>query len=126
MIKSLYLYFFSLILLSSCAGNLRVSLKGCEISEAQIADITGNTQGKFEPDRIFTAKLWSTGMTSDSINDVVLKDILAEQGISCVSVKNLRYTLGQSFWDQIFSVVPFIQRSSLKVELVKTEDAVGF
>ncbi len=118
--------FLTLLCCASCAGNLRVSLKECEISQAQFADITGNSNGEFKPDRTFTTKLWSTGIGPDSVTDVVLKDVLSEQGVSCVSVKYLRYTIGQSFWDQIFSVIPFVQRSSLKVEVVKTDDAVGF
>lgn len=126
MIRSFFISAILLLLLGSCAGNLRVSLKGCEISQVQIADTSGKTQGKFEPDRSFTTKIWSFGMAEDSVTEVTLKDVLIEQGVSCVNIKTLRYTLGQSFWDQIFSVVPLIQRSSLKVEMVKTADAVGF
>jgi len=106
-----------LILLSGCAGSLRVSMKDCLQSSAQFAQITGKNKNSFHADHTFTTKVWSYGISSDSPIEVELKDILADHGFNCVNIKYMRYTLGQSLWDQVFSVVPFIQRSSIKVEL---------
>ncbi len=106
----------------SCAGNIRVKMDDCDISEAEIS----RTREKFNVDKRFTAKIWSYGIMEDSATEVQIKDVLREQGLSCVNIKYIRFRMGQSFWDQIFSIVPFIQRTSLRIEVMKTEDAVGF
>jgi len=116
------LYFFFLCTLFSCAGSLRLKLEECNISDLQIAQ----TNRAFTVDRSFTTKIWSYGISSDSVTDISLKEVLGEKAISCVNIKYIRYTIGQSFWDQLFSIIPFIQRNSLKIEVMKTQDAVGF
>jgi hypothetical protein len=111
-----------LMSLFSCAGNLRLNMDRCETSESEFA----NTKEEFTIDKSFTAKVWSFGLLASQVNDIPLKDLLREQAISCVNVKYLRYTIGQSFWDQLLSVVPYIQRSSIKIEVMKTKDTTAF
>ena len=106
-----------LILLSSCAGSLHVSMKNCLKSRVQFAQVNARDASTFHADHTFTTKFWSYGISSERPTDVELKDVLTDNGYSCVNIKYMRYTLGQSLWDQVFSVVPFIQRSSIKVEL---------
>lgn len=117
MINIKYLTLFSLFFLSSCAGSLRVSLKNCPNSSAQFAQITGKDSSSFHPDHSFTTKFWSYGISYDSPSEVDLKDVLTDNGFNCENIKYIRYTLGQSSWDQMFSIVPFVQRSSIKIEV---------
>jgi hypothetical protein len=42
---------------------------------------------------------------------------MAEKEIECRSIAYLRYKIGQSFWDQIFSILPFMQRMTIEVEV---------
>tara|TARA_Y100000780_G_C13696027_1_gene422617 strand:+ start:56625 stop:57002 length:378 start_codon:yes stop_codon:yes gene_type:complete len=118
----IYILLFLGPLFTSCAGNLSLKLDDCNIAQTQIAP----TNTVFNIDRSFTTKVWSYGISSDSKTSLSLKDILREKALSCVNIKYIRYTIGQSFWDQLFSIIPFIQRSSIKIEVMKTEDAVGF
>jgi len=73
---------------------------------------------RFVPNVVWQEKYWSYGGEEDSSETTNLGELLAHKQIECKKVKFLRLTTGQTFWDQIFSIVPFIQRMTLNIELM--------
>lgn len=101
-------------LLSSCAGGVRLVQKECIRSDARLAE----DQNAFRVDKKFSQKVWSMGSGESSASEVNLKEVLEGEDINCQNVKYIRYSIGQNFWDQIFSIVPFIQRSHVDYEVM--------
>lgn len=72
---------------------------------------------EFNPNKVWQRKVWTSGGNGQAPTTLTLKELLSEKEIECKSVKSLRYRIGQSFWDQIFSIVPYFQRMTLTVEV---------
>lgn len=101
-------------LLSSCAGSIKVSTRGCQSMKTEFA----HENMRFAPNVVWQEKYWTYGGGEDSSETTNLGELLADREIDCKKVKFLRLTTGQTFWDQIFSIVPFIQRMTLNIELM--------
>ncbi|MCR9203213.1 MAG: hypothetical protein NXH75_01450 [Halobacteriovoraceae bacterium] len=101
------------LFLSGCAGNVKILGRGCQTFNAEFVDINKG----FNPSKAWQRKVWTSGGASQKPTTLTIREILDEKEIECKSVKSIRYSIGQSFWDQIFSLVPYIQRMTLSVEV---------
>lgn len=108
-----YFLVLSLLLLSSCAGSVKIVGRGCQALAAQFVD----TNKEFNPNKVWQRKVWTYGGPEKSARTFTIYELLQEKEIECRQVAKLRYQIGQSFWDQIFSVFPFVQRMTVKVEV---------
>lgn len=99
--------------LHSCAGSVKISGKGCQTFKAQFVNINEG----FNPNKSWEQKVWTYSGSKESPVIFSLKELLAYKEIECKDVKSIRYKIGQSLWDQIFSMPPFIQRMTLTVEV---------
>ncbi len=108
----LSLLFFLLMFLSSCGGSLKVTGRGCQAFDAQFV----NANVFFKPNFTWQKKVWTFGGTRESATVLKLSEIMADKKIECRNLAFIRYQISQSFWDQIFSVFPFVQRMTLQVE----------
>lgn len=103
----------SFFLISSCAGSVKITGRGCQAFDGEFVNINK----EFRPDKVWQKKVWTHGGPESSARTFTLEELLLEKEIDCRKVGRLRYEIGQSFWDQIFSIVPFIQRMTIKVEV---------
>jgi hypothetical protein len=101
-----------LIFLSSCGGSLKVTGRGCQAFNAQFV----NANVFFKPNFTWQRKVWTFGGTKESAKVLTLSEIMSEKKIECRNLSFIRYQISQSFWDQIFSVFPFVQRMTLQIE----------
>lgn len=97
----------------SCAGNVKILGRGCQTFNAEFVDINK----EFSPNKIWQRKIWTKGGVSQKPTTLTIREILDEKEIECRNVLSIRYAVGQSFWDQIFSIVPYLQRMTLTVEV---------
>lgn len=103
----------SLIFFSSCAGSVKIVGRGCQTFDGQFMDINK----EFNPDKVWQKKVWTSGGPESSARTFTIEEVLLEKEIECRRVSRLRYKIGQSFWDQVFSIVPFVQRMTITVEV---------
>lgn len=103
----------TLLFLSSCAGSVRITGRGCTSKDAQFV----NRNVFFKPNKTWQKKVWSFGGEADDVKSFSLAEIMAEKEIDCRQIAYVRYKIGQSFWDQIFSFIPFMQRTTIEVEV---------
>lgn len=99
--------------ISSCAGSVRITGRGCVSKDAQFA----NKNVFFKPNIQWQKKVWSFGGEESDAKSYSLVELMSEKEIDCRNIAFLRYRISQSFWDQIFSVVPFMQRMTIEVEV---------
>ncbi len=102
-----------IVLFQGCAGSVRISGSGCQAFNAQIM----NKNEIFSPQHQWEKKLWTSGGSEDDAVVLLMRDLLAEKNFTCKQVKSIRYTISQNFMDQVFSIVPFRQRMTIKIEL---------
>ena len=104
--KGMLIHLSLLLLCSSCGGHLKLSTRGCDLGQA-VFD-TGDS------DVIYDDSLWHKN--SDGEKKVVyLKELLNEKKIECSRLKTVSYEVGQSFMDQLLSLVPFVRRSHIVI-----------
>lgn len=106
------LLLLSAVLMTSCGGSLKVTGRGCQAFDAQFV----NRNIIFQPNFTWQKKVWTFGGTESSASTLKLAEIMSEKKIECKNLAFIRYQISQSFWDQIFSVFPFVQRMTLQVE----------
>ena len=104
---------FTCSFLTSCAGSVRISGRGCISKDAQFV----NRNVLFKPNKVWQKKVWTFGGEADDVKSFSLVDLMSEREIDCKQIAYLRYKIGQSFWDQIFSIMPFMQRMTIDVEV---------
>jgi hypothetical protein len=105
--------FLSCFLFFGCAGNVKILGRGCQTFNAEFVDINKG----FNPNMVWQRKVWTRGGVSQKPTTLTIREILDDKEVECRKVKSIRYSVGQSFWDQIFSIVPYIQRMTLTVEI---------
>jgi hypothetical protein len=107
--RVVFFYLALLISLLGCAGNVGVTSRGCKASEAKIM----SEELEFQADYSWNKKVWSSSET----NLIRIKDLLVEKELDCSDVARVRYQVGQTFWDQLFSIFPFFSRMTVKVDV---------
>lgn len=105
--------FMLLFFLTGCAGGIRITGSGCQAFDAQLMSVNEI----FNPQHTWEKKLWTSGGSEEDSKVLLMRELLAEKNIACKQVKRIRYTISQNFLDQIFSIIPFRQRMTLKIEL---------
>lgn len=113
--KGAFLIF--ILALSSCAGSIKVTPKGCERADIQFF----NVENERVPTHIWQRTVWTFGGEESDVSEVELENLLADEDLKCADVRRIRYVFKQSIWDQIFSVFPLIQRSTLEVQVLATK-----
>lgn len=103
----------TLLIFSSCAGSVRVSGRGCTSLDGQFV----NKNVFFKPNKSWQKKVWTFGGEAEDVKSFSLAELMAEKEIDCRSIAHLRYKIGQSFWDQIFSFLPLMQRMTIEIEV---------
>ncbi len=101
----------SLLFLSSCAGNVGLTSRGCKASDAQVM----SEDKSFVADYSWDKKVWNSG----GVKMIRISNLLKEKEIDCTKVGRVRYQFAQTFWDQLFSVIPFISRMTVRLEVEK-------
>ena len=99
--------------LTSCAGSVKVLGRGCQTFDAQFMDVNKT----FSPDKTWQQKVWTYGGNKEKATTFTLRELLTSKEIECKNVQSLRITIGQSFWDQIFSMAIFAQRMTMTIEV---------
>lgn len=117
---SLLVSLIGLFFAVGCSGNLKVLGRGCRAFDAQFSD----SSAPFQPSQVWQKKVWTGGHFKERPTTVTLREVLKEKDLDCNEVRSLRYTVMQSFWDQIFSMAPFFERMTLKVEVEIKKDKV--
>ncbi len=102
-----------LMVTNGCAGSVKIAGRGCQTFEGQFM----NANAGFTPNKVWQKKVWTRGGSESSARLFNIEEILEEKEIKCDQVALIRYQVSQSFWDQVFSVFPFIQRMTVQVEV---------
>lgn len=100
-----------LLLLSGCStGHISLSPRNCEAKTASW-EIEES-----EKDFFFEHSIWFASTVSETPEIVRLKDILEVHDIDCRNLKAINFSVKNTLWDNIVSLMPFMSRSTFIFE----------
>ena len=84
-----------------------------------------SVNNSFNPSISWEKKVWTSGGAEDDAVIYLLKDLLKEKDLECKQVSKIRYGIEQNLMDQVFSIFPYWQRMTIKLEVeTKSSDSV--
>jgi hypothetical protein len=99
------------LFLFSCASGVKITSKYC------------NGPGKWEPNKLNRTKVVMEPEAGFGIEDISIKNILAENGYDCRQITNLSVGIQRSSWDAFISAFPGYSSQTI---IIKFDDLVEY
>lgn len=103
------IFLFSILFFTSCAGSIKITHKDCQTNAT-----FDNRNEPFTANHQWKVHIWSHRSSYEKATIINLKESLSKQGLACEKVKKIKYSIGQSLLDQLLSLIPFTQRSTVE------------